>query len=46
MLSQCAMSASVGWSVPYDYRAELRPASTMKAGLQAHAGVGKVNVPR
>ena len=46
VLSQCAMSANVGWSVPYDYRAELRTASAVKAWVQAHAGVGKVNVPR
>jgi pectate lyase len=46
VMAQCAMSASVGWTVPYDYRSRLRAASTVKAWVQAQAGVGKLNVPR
>ena len=45
VLAQCAMSASVGWTVPYD-RGTPRAAAAVKAWVQAQAGPGKLNVAR
>jgi len=43
-LAQCAFSANVGWSVPFDYRSALLPAASVKAYVQAQAGSGKITV--
>jgi pectate lyase len=43
-LAQCSFSANVGWSVPFDYRAVLQPASSVKSYVQANAGPGKITV--
>jgi pectate lyase len=42
-MSQCSFSSDVGWAVPYS-RSALLPAASVKASVQAQAGVGKLTV--
>lgn len=45
-LAPCALSTDVGWTVPYDLRGALVPASAVKALVQAQAGPGRIAVAR
>jgi pectate lyase len=45
-LGACAMSAAVGWTVPYDLRGALVSATAVKAIVTAQAGPGRIAVAR